>query len=141
MQTMTIGRLAKQSGVKVDTVRYYERKGLLPPAARSPSGYRRYDERDVERMHFIRRAKELGFTLAEIAELLSLTADRHSDMMGVKRKAEDRLAEVELKIIELQRVRLGLKQLIAACPGHGELGSCPIVAALCRDGDQATRPS
>jgi MerR family copper efflux transcriptional regulator len=130
MQTMTIGGLAKRSGVNIDTVRYYEREGLLPPAARSASGYRHYGEAEVERMRFIRRAKELGFTLAEIAELLSLTANRRSDMTGVKRKAEHRLQQVEAKIKELQLVRRGLKQLIDACPGHGELGSCPIVAAL-----------
>lgn len=130
MQTMTIGRLAERAGVNVDTVRYYERQKLLPPPPRSPSGYREYGQDDVDRLHFIRRSKELGFTLAEIAELLSLTADRDSDMQGVKRKAEQRLSQVEEKISELQRVKRGLKKLIAACPGHGELHRCPIVTAL-----------
>lgn len=129
-QAIRIGRLAELGGVNVDTVRYYEREGLLPPPARRASGYREYRHVDVERLRFIRRAKELGFTLAEIAELLSLTADRQSDMQGVKRKAEERLEQVELKIAELQRVRSGLENLITACPGHGELHECPIVAAL-----------
>jgi len=128
--TMTIGRLAERAGVNIDTIRYYERNGLLPPPTRRASGYREYAAGDVERLRFIRRAKELGFALAEIAELLSLTANRHSDMRGVKRKAEERLSQIEFKIKELQRVRRGLQKLIAACPGQGELGHCPIVTAL-----------
>lgn len=130
MAAITIGQLAKRAGVNIDTVRYYERNGLLPAPVRRASGYREYGAVDVERLMFIRRAKELGFSLAEIGELLSLTAARDSDMRGVKRKAEERLAQVEFKIKELQRVRRGLKALIAACPGHGALGSCPILAAL-----------
>jgi MerR family copper efflux transcriptional regulator len=128
MATMTIGPLAKQVGVNIDTIRYYERNGLTPKPVRRPSGYREYDAADVSRLRFILRAKELGFTLAEIGELLSLSADR--DVGGVKRRAEERLDQVEHKIKELQRVRKGLKTLIDACPGHGDLESCPIVAAL-----------
>lgn len=130
MAAMTIGRLAEQTGVPIDTIRYYERSGLLPPPQRRASGYREYASADVERLRFIRRAKELGFSLEEIGELLTLTAQRSNDMRGVKRKAEQRLAEVEHRIRELQRVRRGLKALIAACPGHGDLATCPIVAAL-----------
>jgi MerR family copper efflux transcriptional regulator len=126
--SMTIGRLAKQAGVNIDTVRYYERNGLIPQPLRRPSGYREYETADVRRLRFIVRAKELGFTLAEIAELLSLSAGR--DVGGVKRRAEQRLEQVEHKIKELQRVRRGLKTLIDACPGHGDLERCPIVAAL-----------
>ena len=128
MPTMTIGRLAKQVGVNIDTIRYYERNGLIPKPVRRASGYREYDAEDVRRLRFILRAKELGFTLAEIGELLSLSADR--DVGGVKRRAEERLDQVEHKIKELRRVRNGLKTLIDACPGHGALESCPIVAAL-----------
>jgi Hg(II)-responsive transcriptional regulator len=127
---MTIGRLAKTAGVNIDTVRYYERNGLLPVPSRRESGYREYAPADLDRLLFIRRAKELGFTLAEIAELLSLTSERGTDMRGVKRKAEERLRQVEFKIRELQRVKRGLKALVAACPGHGELDRCPIMAAL-----------
>ncbi len=128
MPTMTIGRLAKQAGVNIDTIRYYERNGLIPEPLRRASGYREYELSDVERLRFILRAKDLGFTLAEIGELLSLSADR--DVRGVKRRAEQRLEQVEHKIKELQRVRRGLKTLIDACPGHGDLDRCPIVAAL-----------
>ena len=133
MQTMTIGRLARQAGVNIDTIRYYERHHLLPPPERRPSGYREYREADVERLRFIRKAKELGFTLTEIGELLSLSADRGADMQGVKRKAEERLAQVEQKLTELRHMQRGLRKLIDACPGHGELDHCPIVAALIKD--------
>jgi MerR family copper efflux transcriptional regulator len=128
MSTMTIGRFAKATGVNIDTIRYYERNGLIPEPVRRASGYREYRTADVERLRFILRAKALGFTLAEVAELLSLSADR--DVRGVKRRAEHRLVQVEHKIKELQRVRRGLKTLIDACPGHGDLERCPIVAAL-----------
>jgi MerR family transcriptional regulator, copper efflux regulator len=130
MRSMNIGRLAELGGVNIDTIRYYERQKVLPPPARSASGYRRYGETDLERLRFIRRSKELGFSLTEIKDLLSLTQDRGSDMRGVKRKAEQRLEQVERKIAELRRVKRGLKTLIAACPGKGELRGCPIVAAL-----------
>ena len=128
MSSMTIGRLAKEAGVNIDTIRYYERNGLIPEPVRRPSGYREYETGDVRRLRFIGRAKQLGFTLAEIAELMSLSADR--DVGGVKRRAEQRLEQVEHKIKELQRVRRGLRTLIDACPGHGDVERCPIVAAL-----------
>jgi Zn(II)-responsive transcriptional regulator len=127
---MNIGRLAKLAQVNIDTIRYYEQQNVLPPAARSASGYRQYGQTDLERLRFVVRAKDLGFTLAEIRDLLSLTEERGSDMRGVKRKAETRLAQVEQKIAELRRVKRGLKKLIDACPGEGELKRCPIVAAL-----------
>jgi len=133
MQTMNIGRLAELAEVNIDTIRYYERQELLPPAARTASGYRQYTTADLERLRFILRSKELGFTLAEIGDLLSLTRDRQSDMRGVKRKAEQRLEQVEQKIAELRRVKRGLRKLIDACPGQGDLEACPIVAALAGD--------
>ena len=130
MQVMNIGRLAELAEVNIDTIRYYEKQGLLPPAARTSSGYRQYTQADLERLRFILRSKDLGFSLTEIGDLLSLTKDRDSDMRGVKQKAEQRLEQVEQKIAELRRVRSGLKKLIDACPGKGEMHSCPIVAAL-----------
>jgi len=134
MSSMTIGRLAKQAGVNIDTIRYYERNGLIPEPTRRLSGYREYVSTDVARLRFILRAKDLGFTLAEIGELLSLSADR--DVRGVKRRAEKRLEQVEHKIKELQRVRRGLKTLIDACPGHGDLERCPIIAALSEEASE-----
>lgn len=129
-QHLSIGALAKRAGVGIDTVRYYEREGLLPKPVRRTSGYRDYEVGIVERLRFIRRAKELGFTLAEIRELLELSTDRERGVKSVKQRAESRLAEVEQRIRELQRVKRGLKQLIDACPGHGTLEHCPILRAL-----------
>jgi MerR family copper efflux transcriptional regulator len=102
----------------------------LPQAPRRLSGYREYQLDDVRRLRFIRRAKDLGFTLAEIRELLALSSDRERGVRGVKVRAEARLAEVERRIRELQQVRRGLKRLIAACPGHGALDRCPILNTL-----------
>jgi len=127
---MTIGTIARAAGVGIDTVRFYEREGLLPEPKRRASGYRDYQPATVQRLRFIRRAKELGFSLEEIRELLALSADRERGVRGVKQRAESRLAEVERRIRELRRVQRGLKHLIDACPGHGALESCPILTAL-----------
>lgn len=129
-QHFTIGTVARRAGVGIDTVRYYEREGLLPPPHRRPSGYRDYGRAAVERLRFIRRAKDLGFTLEEIRELLALSTDRERGVKSVKQRAEARLREVDQRIRELQRVKRGLQQLIAACPGHGALEHCPILRAL-----------
>lgn len=130
VQHFTIGTVARRAGVGIDTIRYYEREGLLPPPQRRASGYRDYDPGVVERLRFIRRAKDLGFTLDEIRELLVLSTDRERGVKSVKQRAETRLNEVEQRIRELQRVKRGLQQLIAACPGHGPLDHCPILRAL-----------
>jgi MerR family copper efflux transcriptional regulator len=132
MTTMTIGRLAKEVGINIDTIRYYEGNGLIPEPVRRASGYREHQVADLRRLRFILRAKDLGFTLAEIGELLSLSGDK--DVRGVKRRAEQRLEQVGHNIKELQRVRRGLKTLVDACPGHGSLEHCSIVAALSSEG-------
>lgn len=130
---MNIGQLARQTGVPIDTVRYYERQQLLPAPRRSPAGYRIFDQDAVRRLRFIRRAKTLGFTLDEIAGLLSLSGRRDQDMSDVRSAAAARLADVEQRLRELQRMRSALAQLIDACPGHGDLAACPIMAALQED--------
>ena len=130
---MKIGELARQADVAIDTVRYYERQGLLPAPERTQSGYRSYAADDVARLRFIRRAKTLGFTLAEIRELLELSHRRGDDMAGMKAAAEQKLVDVEEKLAELQRIRGGLKALVASCPGHGALAQCPILNALAED--------
>lgn len=127
---MTIGAVSRNAGVPIDTIRYYERAGLLPEPRRRGSGYRDYDRGAIERLRFIRRAKDLGFTLEGIRELLALSSDRERGVKSVKQRAEARLGEVEQRIRELQRVKRGLKQLIDACPGHGALEHCPILRAL-----------
>lgn len=131
MQNIGIGRLAKQSGVPIDTVRHYEKIGLLKPAVRLASGYRRYGVAEQKRLRFIRRAKSLGFTLDEIQSLLALSAG--NDIEKVRRAATARLEDVERRIAELVRVRDSLRTLIAACPGHGRAEECPILNALSQE--------
>jgi len=126
--TVGIGQLARRAGVPIDTVRHYERIGLLRPSARLASGYRRYGEAEQKRLRFIRRAKVLGFTLDEIEGLLTLSASR--SVAQVRRAASERLADIERRIAELARVRDSLRGLIAACPGHGRAEDCPILNAL-----------
>ncbi len=130
---MKIGELAVRAAVSVDTVRYYERQGLLPEPTRQASGYRRYDESDVARLRFVRRAKALGFTLVEIRELLELSTRPEDDMGSLKAAATAKLADVESKLVELSRIREGLRTLVASCPGHGALNQCPILSALAED--------
>lgn len=126
---LTIGRLAKRAGVGIDTVRFYKRAGLLPPPARTPSGYRSYSTADVDRMRFIRRAKGLGFTLDEIAELLTLSSGKGSRSQ-VKAIANRRLLDLERKLKELTVVRDTLSHYAGRCSGHGPLAGCPIIEAV-----------
>ena len=128
MSNFSIGKLADSAGVAIDTVRYYERNGLLQPAGRLASGYRRYGEAELRRLRFIRRAKALGFSLEDIRTLLELSAER--SVAKVKRAAQLKLADIEARIAELERVGAGLRKLIAACPGHGRVEACPILNAL-----------
>ena len=132
---MNIGQLARLTGAPIDTIRYYERQQLLPTPQRSASGYRRYGDDDVTRLNFIRRAKALGFSLEEIAELMAISAGRHGDMAAmdmaaVKQAASAKLAQVEERQAELARMHAALLSLVDACPGHGALDECPIIAAL-----------
>jgi MerR family copper efflux transcriptional regulator len=132
MQTLKISQLAKAAGVGIDTIRYYERSGLLPEPARRSSGYRDYPLQMVERLRFIRRAKALGFSLEEITQLLALS-DQRTDTAAIKQLAQARLADLDHRLAELQRVRDALHQLTDACPGHGASSACPILGALCGD--------
>jgi len=128
--SLTIGVVAKRAGVPIDTIRYYERAGLLPQPLRRASGYRSYNDSAVSRLRFIRRAKELGFTLEEIRDLLALSSDRRGGVKAVRKRAEQRLAGIDARIAELLRIRQGLQELIEACPGHGDPEACPILRAL-----------
>jgi MerR family copper efflux transcriptional regulator len=128
VESIGIGTLAKRAGVGIETVRYYERSGLLAPRTRLASGYRRYGELELSRLRFIRRAQASGFTLKEVRQLLTLSAQR--DVSRVKRSAQTKLADVEARIAALEKIRLGLSRLIAACPGHGRAADCPILQAL-----------
>jgi MerR family copper efflux transcriptional regulator len=133
MDSMGIGAIAKRAGVSIDTVRYYEKNGLLAPQGRLASGYRRYGDLELSRLRFIRRAQDLGFALKDVRELLGLSKQR--DVARVKRAAEKKLADVEQRIVALERVRAGLTHLIAACPGHGKAQDCPILKALGEESD------
>lgn len=130
---MKIGDLAKRAGVGIDTVRYYEREGLLPQAQRRSSGYRMYDADDIQRLRFIRRAKALGFTLPEVRDLLALSSREDGDMAAMKAVARQKLADVDARIAELTRIRDGLSALIGLCPGQGALRCCPILSAITED--------
>jgi MerR family copper efflux transcriptional regulator len=127
-ESISIGSLAEKAGVRTDTVRYYERNGLLTPRDRSPAGYRRYGDVELARLRFFRRAQKLGFSLKEVRELLSLSEQR--DVGRVKRTAQTKLDDIDQRIAALQRIRDGLATLIAACPGHGRSADCPILSAL-----------
>ena len=124
---MRIGHLAGKAGVAVDTVRYYERQGLLPQPLRRPSGYRDYGDDDLQQLRFVRRCKALGFTLEETRELLRLNADPKAERAEVRALTERRLADVDAKLRELQVLRDSLAELASSCSGRGSLAGCPII--------------
>ena len=131
MKPLTIGHVARRAGVRIETVRFYEREGLLNRPARSPSsGYRLYEEEVVARLQFILRAKELGFTLNEVKELLSLRLDPGTSCEDVKARAEAKIADIEDKIGTLRRMRTALLRLTRACCETGGGAECPILDAL-----------
>ncbi len=127
---MQIGQLAKNVGVTTDTIRYYEKLGVLPRPERSVSRYRSYSQDDVARMQFVLKAKTLGFTLEDIIELMSLSDAHDHDMAQVKDLAQIRLQAVEKKLAQLQQLREALSALVAQCPGEGSTRACPIIQAL-----------
>lgn len=136
MKTFTIGQVAREAGVGVETVRFYEREGLIEEPSRRASGYRQFDESVVDRLRFIREAKELGFTLNEIRELLSLKLDPASSCGDVKERAEVKIADIEEKIRTLQRMKRALVKLTKACSGDGPTSECPILESLDGRGNQ-----
>ncbi|HOX71466.1 MAG: MerR family transcriptional regulator [Dokdonella sp.] len=128
MNSYAIGQLASAAGVGIDTVRYYERSGLLRPATRSASGYRKYGEGELDRLNFIRRAQHLGFSLTEIGDLLAISS--RGDVAAMHQAAKVRLTDIDKRIAELQRVRDALTSLMSRCPREGTELSCPILRAL-----------
>jgi Hg(II)-responsive transcriptional regulator len=130
---LTISRAAERAGVGIETIRFYERRGLIkqPPRPRS-GGFRYYEQDAVERIRFIRQAQELGFSLREIKELLALRADPAADCGDVRKQAVTKRAEVDRKIGQLQSIRAALDELIVSCPGGGALRACTIIDALAR---------
>ncbi|WP_419806188.1 MerR family DNA-binding protein [Terriglobus sp.] len=122
--------LARNGGVNPQTLRYYEREGLLPEPPRLDSGYRLYPENAVSRIRFIKRSQELGFTLDEIRDLLALRVDRQRDRGEVRRIAKSRLAEIDARIQSLQTMRTALEHVARNCHGHGPADECPILLAI-----------
>ena len=130
MKNLTIGKVASESGVGVETVRFYEREGLLTQPARRPSGYRQYEPEVVARLRFIKQAQRLGFTLREIKELLALKLDPDATRKQVKERAVAKIADIERRIEELKRMKKALAPLVLACDGKGALDGCPILDAI-----------
>ena len=130
MGSLTIGQLAQRSGVGVETIRFYEREGLIAEPPRRSSGYRDYPLEAVIRIVFIRRAKNLGFSLKEISELLDLRVRPRRNCALVKRNADTKIADIDTKIVSLRRMRRALLELTKACEKRTPTTECPILASL-----------
>ena len=127
---MKIGEVAKRAEIGIDAIRFYERQGLIRPPARRPSGYRDYPSDVVLNLRFIRRAKDLGFSLKEIRELLSLERAESAWAADVREAAERKLADIQEKIRALQRMRKALRRAVDDCPGRGPTAGCSILRTL-----------
>ncbi len=130
MKGLTISKAARHAGVGVETIRFYERKELIPRPPRPVSGYRQYPTQTVSRISFIKRAKKLGFTLKEIKDLLELRIDPSRTCEDVRRRAEAKISDIEEKIRSLQKMKKALAKLKGACSGRGPVSECPILEAL-----------
>lgn len=127
---MRIGEVAAEADVNIQTLRYYERRGLLEAPTRRASGYREYGRDDVQRVRFIRRAQDLGFTLQEIGDLLALQTEAVQSCGVVERRASATLERIDSKINDLKRMRTALAKYVHACRDQRSLESCPLLAAL-----------
>ncbi|MHB1194223.1 MAG: MerR family transcriptional regulator [Longimicrobiales bacterium] len=127
---MKIGELAREAEVSVQTVRYYERRGLLPTPDRTTSGYREYDGSDILRLGFISRAKDLGFTLSEVQELLDLQVRRGTTANDVRKQALEKLESTRSKIRDLRSIAAALERVISSCDAHGSSETCALMHAL-----------
>ncbi len=132
-QSLTIGRLAKASGVSIDSIRFYERRGLLEEPRRTESNYRRYPADAVDRLRFLEKAQNLGFSLDEIKGLLTLHDDPGASRAEVKARTEHKIALIRERIADLSRMLAVLEEMNAACDGQGSINGCPILAALGED--------
>jgi len=141
MKFMKIGEVAKQSEVGIETIRYYEREGLLAEPQRKPSGYRQYDGSVIARLQFIRRAKELGFTLAEIKELLGLWFEANTRCEHVRQRAGQKITDIEEKISSLKKMKQMLKKVICECESRASIDDCPLLEGIDNSGSRATSDS
>ncbi len=135
MKTLSVGQLAKEANVNIETVRYYERRELLPEPRRRESGYREYSPEDVFRIKFIKRAQELGFTLKEISELLALWVDSKTKCARVKKQAEAKISGIEEKILLLKKMKAALGKLASSCNENEPRDGCPILEYLNEQGN------
>jgi len=129
-KSLSIGNLAKQADVNIQTIRYYERRGLLPEPERTASNYRIYAGDTVQRVRFIKCAQELGFTLTEIKELLALRASPESCCEDVRGRSKSKIRDIDDKIRTLEAMREALSKLVRACSGKGPVTECPILESL-----------
>ena len=134
MASLTIGKVAKAARVNVETVRYYERRGLIKQP-KSTSGFREYPRDVIARIQFIRRSQQLGFTLAEIAELLRLSNSTSAKRDAIKKLAQEKLASIQERIVDLQRIEQTLSELVHECSGQGPVHGCPIIEAIVQNID------
>ncbi len=136
MNALTIGKLSKMAGVTNDTIRFYERYGLIEPVGRSESNYRLYRKEDANRLRFIKRAKQLGFTLNEIKDLLALSQNPHATKADIKATTEKKAKDIEQKIHDLSKMLQAITHLVDLCDGHGSADECPILQSLTDDEDK-----
>jgi MerR family mercuric resistance operon transcriptional regulator len=134
-ESLTIGRLAQVGGVNLETVRYYEREGLLPKPPRTASGYRLFPPEAVRRLRFIKRAQELGFSLTEIRELLSLRMRQHTRHADVRSRAQAKIVDIDQKIRTLQRMKRALRTLTDRCEACAPNAACPILENFEENGE------
>ena len=127
--TMTIGKVSLATGLTVETIRYYEKEGILDEPTRSESGYRLYQQASIARLKFVQRAKRLGFSLAEVRNLLRLS-DGVGNQAEAKLLTEEKIAAIESRVADLLRMKAGLVALSQRCPGESCEGTCPIIGAL-----------
>ena len=127
---MRIGKVAKQVGITVETIRFYEKRGLIEPPRRNESGYRDYPEDVVQLVSFIKRAKELGFSLKEIKNLMSLRFTPGTTCSEVKKQTIEKIADIDRKVDDLLKIKGALTELVSVCPGQGPLNHCTIMEAL-----------
>lgn len=130
MKKLMIGGLAKEANVNVETIRYYERRRLLPEPLRTPAGYRIYPADAVRRLYFVKRAQELGFSLKEIKELLGLRVRPGTTSADIRKRAEVKIADIDKKIHTLQAMKKSLTRITNACTGCGPVSDCPILDSL-----------
>lgn len=133
LHILTIGKLAKKAGVSIDSIRFYERRGLIVEPTRTKSNYRVYPLEAADRLRFIKKAQRLGFTLDEIQELLGLSHNSSASKADIKAKTEEKIKDIRGKIQNLGRILKALEQLDESCDGHGPVAECPILKALAKD--------